>query len=150
MRAHDAQSDSAQELDPAQHLLAEHRVGLQYGALGRRQPSLLAEDLVGNADLAHVVQKEAVLDARVVEERVLDRARELGGVPEHALRVCTCAEVLRLERGRECANGLAVRMLQQSALSALDLEHPAQILRVELQLLGRLGEYAPERLLFET
>src|SRR3712207_6956450 len=54
-----------------------------------------SQDVVRDPDLADVVEQEAVLDARVREQRRLDRARELDRVPLHPLRVGAGAEVLR-------------------------------------------------------
>src|ERR671937_370382 len=91
--------------------------------------SQLPEDRLWDADLADVVQEKAVLETRVVEERRLDRARELGGVATDALGVLRGTRVLRIERGRERGHGLSVRMLQQRALASLDLQESLQILR---------------------
>ena len=55
--------------DAGEHLLADHRVRLHPPPLGARQRAGLLEDRVGDADLADVVQQEAVLDARVVDGR---------------------------------------------------------------------------------
>ena len=49
-------------------LLTEHGVRLDDAALGVRQRPALLEDSVGNADLADVVEQEAVLESRIIEE----------------------------------------------------------------------------------
>ena len=50
-----------------------------------RQRARLLEDRVGDPDLADVVEQEAVLEARVVEQRGSSCARELGRVADDAL-----------------------------------------------------------------
>src|SRR5690349_13368445 len=47
----------------------------------------------------------------------------------------TCSEILCLERLREGPDRLLVRLLQQVALAALELEQAPQVVRVEEQLL---------------
>ena len=77
------------------------------------QPAL-AEDRVGDADLADVVEEEAVLDARVAVERAgVDLRQQAHRVRAHALRVARAAEVLRLERARERRDGRLERVRDQ-------------------------------------
>ena len=95
----------------------------------------LLQHVIGDADLADVVEEEAVLHARVVEQRRLDRFRQHDRVALHPLRMGRGAEVLRLERARECSHRLPVRPLQELLPAALDLEQPAQVVRIQQQLL---------------
>ena len=79
------------------------------------------QDPVGDPDLADVVEQEPVLDARVGEERRVDRPRECARIALHALRVRAGAEVLPLERARERGDGRAICGLQPLALAHLQL-----------------------------
>ena len=110
--------------------------------LGDVERAALLQHVVGDADLADVVEQEAVLDARIVEERRLDRLRQLDRVALDALRVRGGAEVLRLERAGERGHRLAVGPLQELPAAALDLEQAAQVVRVQQQLLVRLRRRA--------
>src|SRR5687768_3728794 len=55
----------------------------------------------------------------------------------------SCAEVLRLQRRRQSEDGLAVRVLEETALAALDLQYMPEVAGVEFELLfearGLLG-----------
>src|SRR6266404_956329 len=67
-----------------------HATGFRYGRslVIASSVSATAKDVVGDPDLADVVQEEAVFGARLFEERRVDGARELGGVTKHAMRMC--------------------------------------------------------------
>src|SRR5207248_3986557 len=65
-------------------------------------------------------------------------ARELDRVLLHPLRVGAGPDVLRLERARQGGDGLAVCVLEQHALAALELEEVAEVARVEEELLLRI------------
>ena len=93
------------------------------------------QDSVGDPDLADVVEQEPVLEAGVVEQLRAVDLRELEGVADDPLGVLAGADVLGLERACESGHGLLVGGLDQRPLDALDLEQPAQVLRVEEQLL---------------
>ena len=68
--------EPVEDLDVGEHLLAEQGVRLHQPALRRRQRPGLLQDVVGNPDLADVVEEEAVLDARVVDQQRVDRGGE--------------------------------------------------------------------------
>ena len=119
------------------------RVRLDQAPLGDRERRGLLQDAVGDPDLADVVEQEAVLDARVVQQLGRAHRRELDRVALHALRVRARARVLRLERARERGDGVVVGGVEQRALLALDLEQVAKVARVEEQLL--LGSHAARR-----
>jgi hypothetical protein len=88
------------------------------------------------------VEEEPVLDARVLHENGVDRARELHRVELDALRVRARVRVLRLERLRERGDGLAVGLLDELPLAALDLEQVAQVAGVEQELLADVAGLA--------
>ena len=54
-----------QERDTTDHLRAEQGVRLHHTPLGLVQGARLQEDLVGNADLADVVEQKAVLEGGI-------------------------------------------------------------------------------------
>jgi hypothetical protein len=137
MMANDAQPLAVQEVDVAQQLLAQQRVRPHQPQLGVVERTRLLEDVVRDRDLADVVQEEAVLDARVAEQRGLDRLRQLDRVPLHPLRVGRGSRVLRLEHPGERGHGLLVRAPEQRLAAALDLQQAAQVVRVAEQLLPR-------------
>jgi hypothetical protein len=139
MMANDEPAFALEERDPADHLLAENRVRLHEALLLRCERPRLEQDAVGDADLAHVVQEEAVAGARVVHDLGARRARELDGVALYAVRVRTRARVLRLERARERHDRLLVGPLEEETLATLDLEQMAQVARVKLELLVEPG-----------
>ena len=60
----------------------------------------LEQDPVGDADLPDVVEQEAPLEARIVDERGLDLEREPDAVGRDALGVAARAEVARVETRR--------------------------------------------------
>ena len=62
-----------------------------------------------------------------------------------ALRVSAGADVLRLERRGESADGLAIRRLDEPALGPLELEQVPQIVGVQDQLLVAWGRDALRR-----
>ena len=99
-----------------------------------QRPGLL-EDAVGDPDLADVVEEEAVLGARVVDQVRADLAGQLERVALDALGVGPRARVLRLERARQRGDGLLVGVLQQRPLTPLDLKQVAEVARVEEELL---------------
>ena len=136
MGAHNVEALALQERDLGEHLLAEERVLLHARALvGRQRPRLL-EDLVGDPDLADVVQEEAVFDASVARDEVgIDHGHELERIAHDALGMIVGAGVLPLECSRERGNRLEIRLLEQRALRSLDREQVPQVLRVEEQLL---------------
>jgi hypothetical protein len=109
-------------------------VGLHRPSLGFAQRARLEQDLIGNADLADIVEQETDLGARVLRELGIDAARELERIVLNPLRVRAGGDVLRFERGRERADGLAVGALEQPALGALELEQVPEVVRVEDQL----------------
>ena len=110
--------------------------------LGDVERAALLQHVIRDADLADVVEQEAVLHARIVEQRRLDRLRQLDRVALDPLRVRRGAEILRLERAGERSHRLAVRPLQELPATALDLEQTAQIVRVQQQLLVRFRRHA--------
>ena len=119
-------------------------------SITRRSASLerpgLPQHVVGDPDLADVVQQEAVLDALVVEQGGIDDLRELRRVLRHAVGVRAGAEVLGLERAGEGRDRLLVGRLDEEPLASLELEEAAQILGVEEELLlGPLVRHQPER-----
>jgi len=146
MRADDLQTLALQERDARQHRLPEHRVGLHAAALGSTQRAGFLQDPVGDPDLADVVQQEAVRGARVVCDRhVAHGLRESARIALHALRMRARARVLRLERAGERGDGLHISALQQLALAALELEHVAQVARVQEQRLLRIARALARR-----
>ena len=141
---------AVQEVDVDEQLLAEHRVRPHQLLLGDVERAALLQHVIRDADLADVVEQEAVLDARIVEQRRLDRLRQLDRVALDPLRVRRGAEILRLERARERSHRLAVRPLQELPAAALDLEQATQVVRVQQQLLVGLRRHAgAERALVE-
>src|SRR2546426_6655981 len=60
------------------------------------------------------------------------------------------SDVLGLERRGERADGLPVGVLEQGTLPTLDLEEPAQVLRVQLHLLFPVRAVAPRQLQVEA
>ena len=131
----DLEAAPVQERDAAQHLLAEDDVGLEDAPLGLGQGPRLAENPVGDPDLADVVKEEAVLDARLLDEPGLDRPGQLHRIALHTVGVSIRAEVLRLECRRQGTDGLAIGGLDQGALSLLELEQAPEVLRVADELL---------------
>src|SRR2546429_682295 len=125
--AHDADSLALQERHASEHLLAEHGVRLHRAALRLRERSRLEQDLVGDADLADVVEQEADLRARALREHRIDAPRQLERVVLDTLGVRAGADVLRLERRSESADGLAIGGLDEPALRALELEQMTEI-----------------------
>ena len=125
-------------------------MGFQDGALAGSQRPTLPQNAVRDADLADVVEQEPILDALLVEQRRVDRACEIGRIHQHALRMRARADVLGLERRRQCADRLPVRVLEQRALPSLDLEKSAEILRVQLHLLFPVGGDASWQCRIET
>src|SRR5258705_12232079 len=101
MRANYSQAFALEQRHVTEHLFAEHRVHLHEPAFRNRERCRLEQDVVGDADLADVVQKEAVLQACVVEQLWIDRLRKLDRLALHALRVRAVAGVLRLDSRRE-------------------------------------------------
>ena len=136
VRAHDVEPLSLQERHVAEDLRADRRVLLDLLPLGAGERAALLQDLVGDADLADVVEQEAVLEAGVVEQRGVDSLGERQRVVLDALGVLSGLRILRLERVRERGDGLAVGVLQRAALRPLDLDDPAEVARVDEQLLG--------------
>ncbi len=140
MRANDSQSLSLQEGDARQHRFAEHGVCLHAPPLGGTQRSRFQKNSVGDPDLADVVQQESVRRARIfVDPRLTDVRGERECVALHALRMCPRSGVFRFEGAGERGDGLHVRALQQLALSSLELQHVAQVARVQEQLFVRPG-----------
>ena len=137
--ADDAEALALQERHAAEHLLAQERVRPHQPGLAVVQGPRLLEDAVGDPDLADVVEQEAVLGARVVDEVGAHRPRQLERVALHPLRVRARARVLGLERARERRDGLLVGVLEQDALAALDLEQVPEVAGVEEELLPVLG-----------
>ena len=135
MRANDLDAGIVQEGDAADHLRPEEGVRLHHPPLGLVQLDRLEQDLVGHADLADVVEKEAVLERGVGRELGIDCARQLERVALHALRMLPRPRVLRPERARERRHRLLVRALEQPALRPLDLDEMAEIAGVEDELL---------------
>jgi hypothetical protein len=138
VRTNDRQAFGAHERDSLEHLLAEHGVRLDQTALGNRQWRGFLEHSVRDPDLAEVVQQEAVLDARVVQQLGRAHACELDGVELHALRMGTRARVLRLERAGERGDCVVIRSVEQRPLLALDLEEMTEVARVQQELLLRV------------
>ena len=110
-------------------------VRLHQALLRDRQLPRLEQHLVGDADLPDVVQQVAVLRARVVEQAGRDHRGQLARVALNALRVRARAGVLRLERRGERTDRLAVRVLDEQPLPALELEHVPEVAGVEDELL---------------
>src|SRR5205085_862838 len=77
MMAHDREPLAREGGYVAQHLEAQHRVLFHHASLLVRQRSRLLQDAVGDADLADVVEHEAVFDADVLREGGLDGAGEV-------------------------------------------------------------------------
>src|SRR6266545_379433 len=67
----------------------------------------------------------------------LSSSRKLDRVALDPLRVCAGAHVLRLEGVCKSGHRLVIRALDERALAALDVEQPAEILRVEDELFLR-------------
>ena len=109
---------------------------LDQTALGIRQRPGLVQDPVRDPDLADVVEQEAELEARVVEQARVDELRERQRVMLDALRMAARARILRLECICKRRDRLAVRMLQQATLPAFHLDDPAQVTGIDEQLLG--------------
>ena len=70
-----------------QDLDADRGMQLDQPTLGVIQRPELVEDLVGDADLADVVQEKPVLEARIVEQARLDHLGERDRVVLNALRM---------------------------------------------------------------
>ena len=100
-------------------------------ALACGQAAGLEQDPVGDADLADVVQKEAPLEARIVEKRRRDLEREPRRVARNPAGVAARPEVARLQRRREHCDGLRVGLGQKLVLAAADLDQPVQICGVD-------------------
>ena len=147
MRPDDLDACVLEEVDAADHLRAEHGVRLHQPPLGLAQRARLQQDLVRHADLADVVQKEAVLQRGIGGELRVEHGRKLDGVALNPLRVLARARVLRAERRRERRDGFTVRALQQSALGSLELDEVAEVACVEDELLlaGSVGRAAHGR-----
>ena len=94
VRADDVEPVALEERDAAEHLLAEHRVRLHQAPLVLGRAARLPEDLVGDPDLADVVEQEAVLarSGRRASSASI-AARELDRVALHALRVRAACRV---------------------------------------------------------
>src|SRR4051794_10492241 len=112
-------------------LLADQRMLAQHAALVRRERFALVEDLVWDSDFADVVQQEAVLEARALEQARIELAGQLLGVADDSPRVLGGAEVLRGQGACERVDRLHVGDLDEVTLPALELEQSAQIARVE-------------------
>ena len=82
------------------------------------------------------MEEEPELEARVVEQARVDELRERQRVMLDALRVAARARILRLECVGKRRDRLPVGMLQQATLPAFDLDDPAQVARIDEQLLG--------------
>ena len=120
---------------------------LHHPALVGVERAGLAENPVGDADLADVVQQVAELDGLVREQLGRDDRRQLARVPLHARRVRAGADVARLERVRERTERLAVGPLDVAAVTALDLEQAPHVTGVEQELVvgQRLGGFGEQR-----
>ena len=126
-----------EEGDAAEHLLTERSVRLHQASLLRGQRAGFLEDLVGDSDLADVVEEEAVRRA-LVGCNEPDPRRRRDGITLDSLRVRPRPRVLRLERARERRDGFLVGLLEEVSLSPLDLEQMSEVARVEQQLLTRV------------
>ena len=131
----DPQALAPEERNTAEQLLPEHCVRLHQPRLGIVQRRRFLQDAVGDADLADVVEQEAVLHALVPGERGVDRPRQLHRVALNALRMRPRSRVLRLEGARKCCDGLPVGLLEQEPLATLELEELPEVARVEKKLL---------------
>jgi hypothetical protein len=80
MGAHDREPVPPEKRDAAEQLLAEDRVRLHQPSFRLVQWARLVEDVVGDADLADVVEHEAVLDALVLGHLRCYDTRKLGRV----------------------------------------------------------------------
>src|SRR5919201_637667 len=135
--------EAAEVGDLGEDLLAEQRVALELASLVLVERRLLQEHGVGDAELADVVEEEAVLELRVAEEVRRDALGEPKREGGDALGVLARRVVPQLERGREGADRRRVRLLESakrlldaSPVRPLDLVELAELVRV-LERLGR-------------
>ena len=77
------------------------------------EPPGLSEDAIGDADLADVMEQEAVLGARVIHQLGADRPGQLERVALHALGVGAGACVLGFEGARQSRDGFLVGILDE-------------------------------------
>ena len=138
VRADHLQAFAVQQRDVAEQLGADHRMLLHEKQLRRAERSFLVEDRVRHPDLADVVQQEAVLEARIVEQARFERLGQLERVAMNAQRMPPRRLVSHFERVRQGGNRLAVGVLQQPPLCPLDLSEPAEVAGVREQLVGTL------------
>src|SRR5436190_21249565 len=138
VRADHLQAFAVQQRDVAEQLGADHRMLLHEKQLRGAQRSFLVEDRVRHPDLADVVQQEAVLEARIVEQARFERLGQLERVAMNAQRMPPRRLVSHFERVRQGGNRLAVGVLQQPPLCPLDLSEPAEVTGVREQLVGTL------------
>ena len=133
--ADDPEPAALEERHAAEHLLAEDGVGLEEAPLRLGQRRRLVEDRSGIPILPTSWRRKPYSMLGSSNEPGLDRPGQLHRVALHPVRVGVRAQVLRLERRREGADGLAVGRLDEGALALLELEQPAEVLRVADQLL---------------
>src|SRR5881628_1837758 len=106
--------------------MALHHLGLRGFEWAR-----LEEDRVGNADLAEVMQEEAVLELGIVGEARGDLARQLEGERRDSLGVVPGDVVAELEGGRQRADGRRIGRLDpaEGALRSRAL-HPLFLMKL--------------------
>ncbi|MEJ7714367.1 MAG: hypothetical protein WKF40_01150 [Thermoleophilaceae bacterium] len=103
------------------------------------------QDVVGDRDLAHVVEQEAELGLGIGGQRGGDAARQLQAVGGDPLRVLARVGVAGLDRVGERADRGHVGLTQLVRASALGLEDVAQVGGIALELalaLAPLGSFA--------
>jgi len=123
--ANDSEPFASKQRQVLEHSLAEHSVRLHELPFAVVESRRLAQNAVGDADLADVVQKESVFHAAVIEQFRRDLVGQLERVTLHALRVGAGAAVLGLERPRQRRHRLGVGALQKCALTPLELDQPS-------------------------
>ena len=122
--ANDSEPFASEQCQVLEHSLAEHRVRLHELPFAVVESRRLAQNAVGDADLADVVQKESVFHAAVVQQFRRDLVSKLERIALYALRVSAGAAVLGLERPRQRRHRFGVGALQKGALTPLELDQP--------------------------
>ncbi len=98
VRPDDLHTFALQEPDPGQNLYADRGMQFDQAAFVRVERTRFVQHRIRDPDLAHVVQKEAVFETRIVEQPWGQDLRERQRVVLNALSVQTGPRVLGFER----------------------------------------------------
>jgi hypothetical protein len=125
--------DRVREFHALQNLRADGRVHLHALELGRGQPSRLVQDVVGDGELAHVVEQGPGLEGLYLVAREAEDAAHAGGVNLHAADVVVRRLVFGVNGGGERLDRRQVQSAEGVGLARLLVD------ALEEGLVGRVG-----------